>query len=217
MLSMGRMWGILLAVAVVGPCEILHAPVLNHGLGLLQRIRNESAYPISYFLVKTIHDQLPEGSVVRIKSLRPEYGAKGRYYAVRRIKGAWRLVADTTDPDDPATLLDVGRFISGTLTDYLGFSSNLAGGKYMTSLPETRAVQFSGEQIFDDEFAETHWKIFGKTLDRCYLKGRISGYLSARGSGTSVLSESRKSGSVSEVDQRAPGNRVLKEKTQVVK
>jgi hypothetical protein len=194
----------------------------NHGKGFLARVRNRSEYPISFFQEKKLHDYLPEGTVIRIKSLRPEYGSTGRYYAVRKVVGAYRLVADTLDPNDPATHLTVSRFVARDFTDYIGISSSTAEGKYLQSSSNSREAKFTGNDIKDDRLSDAHWQVISlgdwdpKTnkpgFDNCYLKSRVSGYLQARGTATQSypgLSYVPRT----EISSAASGDRSAEEKT----
>lgn len=193
----------LVVAVVVLFCSIsqLSAPSSEHGLGFLQRVRNNSEYPIDFSQDRTILDYLPDGTVLRIKSLRKEYGSNGRYYAVRKIVGAYRLQADTFDPNDPATHFVVKRFVSRNFTEYMGLYSDFAEGQFMKS-DDSRAITFSMPDIMDDKAAQGHWSIVdisgqeGAKLDdkkfmdptfaasifnACYLKSRASGFMQSRG------------------------------------
>jgi len=174
--------------------------ITDHGLGFLQRVRNNSEYPIDFAQSKTILDYLPDDTVIRIKSLRKEYGITGRYYAARKLVGAYRLQADTLDPEDLATHFVVKRFVTRDFTEYIGIYSNVAKGLYMKS-DESRAITFSLPDMMDDKIAEGHWTIVDangesgaidskKFLDpqfaanvfnTCFLKSRASGFMQARG------------------------------------
>ncbi|MFC1854401.1 hypothetical protein ACFLY6_00830 [Candidatus Dependentiae bacterium] len=151
-----------------------------HGYAFLERIRNLTDFPASVFYKKTIHDQLPADSVVRIKSFKEDYGPKGRYYAARLVGGGWRLRADTDDPDDPATQFITHRYVSRDLTDWLGFTSAAAGKDYLGALP-SNAVQFAVDDFADEMKVSAHWQIIGSNLRRCVVKNRMTkGFLSCR-------------------------------------
>lgn len=193
----------LILGAVLSLCSLMSplGPVLDHGLGFLQRVRNNSEYPINFAQEKTILDYLPDGTVFRIKSLRKEYGPQGRYYAVRKIVGAYRLEADTFDPDDSATHFVIKRFVSRDFTEYIGIYSDFAEGMFLKT-DDSRAATFSMQDIMDDKSAEGHWTIAdlsgdgngaidarkfmdpnfaANVFNACYLKSRVSGYLQSRG------------------------------------
>lgn len=173
----------------------------GHGLGFLQRVRNNSEYPISFSQSKTILDYLPNDTVIRIKSLRKEYGVTGRYYAVRKMVGAYRLEADTLDPEDLATHFVIKRFVSRDFTEYIGIYSDSAEGMFMKS-DDTRAITFSLPDMMDDKTPEGHWSVIdasgnssnaisdkkfmdpnfaANVFNNCYLKCRASGVMQARG------------------------------------
>jgi len=184
-------------------CSLIAAdgPSSEHGLGFLQRVRNNSAYPIDFSQEKTILDYLPDGTVIRIKSLRKEYGTQGRYYAVRKLVGAYRLEADTFDPNDRATHFVVKRFVSRDFSEYMGLYSDFAEGQFMKT-DDSRAVTFSMNDIMDDKAAQGHWSVVDISGDEraklddkkfmdpvfaanifnaCYLKSRVSGFMQSRG------------------------------------
>jgi hypothetical protein len=174
--------------------------ITDHGLGFLQRVRNNSEYAISFAQSKTILDYLPDDTKIRIKSLRKEYGVSGRYYAVRKLVGAYRLQADTIDPEDIATHLTIKRFVARDFTEYIGIYSDVAQGQFMKS-DDSRAITFSMPDMMDDKLAEGHWTIVDangdsgaidskKFLDpqyaanvfnNCFLKSRTSGFMQSRG------------------------------------
>lgn len=193
-LIVAAFWVICSLIAADGPSS-------DHGLGFLQRVRNNSAYPIDFSQEKTILDYLPDGTVIRIKSLRKEYGTQGRYYAARKLVGAYRLEADTFDPNDPATQFVVKRFVSRDFTEYMGLYSDFAEGQFMKT-DDSRAVTFSMNDIMDDKAAQGHWSVVDISGDEraklddkkfmdpvfaanifnaCYLKSRVSGFMQARG------------------------------------
>ncbi len=168
-------------------------------MGFLQRVRNNSIYAIDFSQEKTLLDFLPDGTVIRIKSLRKEYGVTGRYYAVRKLVGAYRLEADTIDPEDPATQFVVKRFVGRDFSEYIGLYSDSAEGLFMQT-NDSRAVTFSIPDIMSDANATGHWTIVDasgeekpdqkKFLDpqyassvfnSCYLKSRSSGFMQSRG------------------------------------
>lgn len=148
----------------------------SHGFAFLERIRNMTEFPVSLFYDKTIHDLLPANTVVRLKSYKAEYGVAGRYFAARLEGGAWRLKADTTDPEDPATQFVVHRHILRDLSDWLGFTAMAAGKAYLNA-NLSQAVQFGSEEFASDDKPEAHWKIIGSTIDRCSLQNQLTGGL----------------------------------------
>ncbi len=176
---------VVIALAMISMSSTMLAPKFTHGFGFIERIRNESEYPVSVFFEKTIHDELPENTTVRIKSLRSSY-EDGRYFAVRKHFGSWRMVADTDRKDDPATLYTVSRYVTKHLVDCVGFYSNTAGSKFMNT-DDVRHVFFKGERIKGEDYKNAHWTIDGPTLENCSLKSRVSGYLNARGTGQTQM------------------------------
>jgi len=180
---------------------LLQCPSSEHGLGFLQRVRNNSEYPIDFSQEKTLLDFLPDGTVIRIKSLKKEYGVNGRYYAARKIVGAYRLEADTINPEDPATYFVVKRFVARDFSEYMGLYSDSAEGQFMKT-DDSRAVTFSMPDVMDDASAAGHWTIVDSTgtekggidqrkfldpqfastvFNNCYLKSRVSGFMQSRG------------------------------------
>ncbi len=180
---------------------LLQCPSSEHGLGFLQRVRNNSEYPIDFSQEKTLLDFLPDGTVIRIKSLKKEYGVNGRYYAARKIVGAYRLEADTINPEDPATYFVVKRFVARDFSEYMGLYSDSAEGQFMKT-DDSRAVTFSMPDVMDDTNAPGHWTIVDSTgaekggidqrkfldphfastvFNNCYIKSRVSGFMQSRG------------------------------------
>ncbi|MBM3894499.1 hypothetical protein FJ366_02795 [Candidatus Dependentiae bacterium] len=168
-------------------------------MGFLQRVRNNSIYAIDFSQEKTLLDFLPEGTVIRIKSLRKEYGPTGRYYAVRRLVGAYRLQADTIDPEDTATHFVVKRYVARDFSEYMGLYSDSAEGLFLQT-NDSRAATFSLQDIMSDTNASGHWSIvdasgeekpdqknfldpqYASTVfNACYLKSRVSGFMQSRG------------------------------------
>lgn len=191
---------LLLCLTLISSALAL-GPSSEHGLGFLKRVRNNSEYPIDFSQEKTILDYLPDGTVLRIKSLRKEYGVAGRYYAARKLVGAYRLEADTLDPNDPATHFVVKRYVARDFSEYMGLYSDFAEGQFMKS-DDSRAVTFSLPDIMDDKSAEGHWTVVDVSGDEkskldarkfmdpnfaanvfnaCYLKSRVSGFMQSRG------------------------------------
>ena len=211
---------LLLCLTIISSALAL-GPSSEHGLGFLQRVRNNSEYAIDFSQEKTILDYLPDGTVLRIKSLRKEYGVAGRYYAARKLVGAYRLEADTLDPNDPATHFVVKRYVARDFSEYMGLYSDFAEGQFMKS-DDSRAVTFSLPDIMDDKSAEGHWTVVDASGDEkskldarkfldpnfaanvfnaCYIKSRVSGFMQSRGKpqnypGLSKSSESKNANSV---------------------
>jgi hypothetical protein len=149
----------------------------DHGSALIERIRNNTDYPINIEGKKTIHDLLPAGTVVRIKSRKADYGNDGKYYAVRKERGGYFLKADTTDSSDKATELVVKRHFSNG-EDSLGFYSATAN-KQMLRASDNQAVQFTDKSFASDDAVGAQWKISGGDLKFCYLQNRkTTGFLS---------------------------------------
>lgn len=289
----------------------------NHGWAIIDRIKNDTPYPISVFYNKSLHDLLPPGSVIRIKSRKKEYvelaaleeelsqnkqptttsqekdqaGGKGsnrrsakkddieqeeeavsfklapkkrnraseleyeessdsqetppstssnsrrnsnvpqpppaqeppssgkddnilaktafvkpalvkmakfRYLAARNLAGDFRLKADTSDPNDPATRFIIRKQLDPDLKSYLGIESEVAEGRYLR-MKKNNEIIFSkksmilkGDQKSADNFSspfdmDSHWLLYsrgvspddaidtdeGRYLTSCNLKNQL--------------------------------------------
>lgn len=154
-----------------------------YGLGVLTSVRNLTKYSISIESgAKSINDQLPEGTIVRIKSLEPRFGPEGKYYTLRKgggSKGALVFSPDSTDPKDKSTYFVVKRRVSPDLKDWLGFTHPIADDKNLEVKPVTLDLGFFDTSFLDEKDTQSHWSIVGKSLDKCSLKNRqTGGYLS---------------------------------------
>ena len=158
------------------------ASLPDYGFAVIERFRNNTKYHVNIEKKKTIHDLLPVDTVIRIKSLKPEYGTEGRYYAVRKNHSGYSLKADTTDKDDPAAELIVHRYTSKDLQDWIGLSSLIANKQFLRAA-KNQAVQLYAKTFANEGEIGAHWKISGGDLRRCFLQNRGSkGFLSTRGS-----------------------------------
>ncbi len=147
----------------------------DHGWGYLERLKNETDFPISISYEKhPTHDAMPEQSVVRIKSLDPRHGKEGKYYTVRKVEKTFFFQADGTDAKDPATLFTVHHRMSGDLKSWLGFSHATARGNMMRFDPETKTIVFDKKDFLSEDAQASHWEIIGSTIEDCYLKNRLS-------------------------------------------
>lgn len=103
-----------------------------------------------------------------------------RFYAARNLFGAWRLVADATDPSDPATNFIVEHYRDGLLNDWLGIRAQAQDNFYLAAQSNNSAM-LSSEKFARDEAKDAHWKLTGTNLSNCGLVNRaIGGFLSCR-------------------------------------
>lgn len=253
----------------------------NHGWGIIDRIRNDTDFPVDIFYNRTLHDLLPPGTTFRIKSLKRDYilesvaraeasalddeegsdeegetsrfggvekgeskknkrrfgreekpdesegggfkaGVKKkkksvadqpsnfRYLAARELAGNFRLKADTTDKDDPATMFTVSKHIKSNLNTYLGIESNVNPGAFLRVKKNNEAVfvkntmldfivedgQKSNDNFSSDFDKDSHWLLYsrgvkpedpiditrGTYLKSCSFKNESAdAYLSVRG------------------------------------
>lgn len=103
-----------------------------------------------------------------------------RFYAARNLFGAWRLVADTTDPSDPATNFIVEHYRDGLLNDWLGVRAQAQDNLYLAA-QANNSVMLSSDKFARDEAKDAHWKLSGTNLSNCGLVNRaIGGFLSCR-------------------------------------
>lgn len=232
----------------------------DHGWAIIDRIRNSTEFPVDIYFYKTLHDLLPPGTVVRIKSLKSEYSTLAaqeedatlqetsadnsiststspqaevepqkpkkvslkdfdtsgslkqssdseqdtskpeqqetktktatptapetnavknfRYLAARNLVGGFRLKADTTNPDDPATRFIVRKYIDPNLNTYLGFESEVNAGQ-MLRTKKNNEIIFSANTMLEelikdgkkskDNFSsdfdtDSHWLLFSKSI-----------------------------------------------------
>lgn len=196
----------------------------DHGWAIIDRIRNSTEFPVDIFYNKTLHDLLPPESVIRIKSLKQEYSLNAetenkttagktkpfRYLSARNIAGNFRLKADTTDPEDPATRFIIRKHIQADLQTFLGIEAEVNPDKLLRTkknneaiFSKTSGLDFiikSGKKSsdnFDSDFdSDSQWLLYakgltpqdpidptvGSYLKSCGLKNRNSNsYLSIRG------------------------------------
>lgn len=103
-----------------------------------------------------------------------------RFFAARKIMGAWRLIADTNDASDPATQFIVEHYRDGQLNDWLGFRPVVQDNFYLAAVGGN-AVTSSADKFAGDEFKSAHWKLDGTNLNNCALVSRdVLGFLSCR-------------------------------------
>lgn len=103
-----------------------------------------------------------------------------RFYAARKLMGSWRLVADTTDPSDPATKFIVEHHRDSALNDWLGIRAQAQDNFYM-SAQANNSVTLSSPKFARDDAKDAHWKLDGTSLADCGLINRkVGGFLSCR-------------------------------------
>lgn len=146
-----------------------------YGLGILKGVRNQTKYSITIRAsgAKNLHDQLPEGTIVRLKSLDPQFGEQGKYFTVRKdSKGAISFKADTDDTKDKSTYFVVTHRVSQNLKDWVGFTHPLTADKTMQVTPGSLDVNFLNKSFKEEKDTQSHWEIVGKTLSNCALRNR---------------------------------------------
>lgn len=143
------------------------ANLAGHGYAVIDRIRNDTDFPVDIFYNKTLHDLLPSDSVIRIKSFKKEYAisqaissdeSKGgatkqtsqafRYLAARNLAGDWHLRADTIDPNDPATKFIVHKHLSPDLSSFIGIRSEVVGDAMLRAYKNNKVI-FSKNSSMD--------------------------------------------------------------------
>lgn len=156
----------------------------NYGLGILTAVRNLTKYPISIESsdTKMLNDQLPEGTIVRIKSLEPKFGAEGKYYSLKKVdakdpnsQGGFSFMPDTSDPADKSTNFIITRRVSQDLKDWIGIMHPISEEKTLQVNPATLDVGFFNKNFRDEKDTPSHWSIIGTTLDKCSLRNRKTG------------------------------------------
>jgi len=103
--------------------------------------------------------------VLHQKFFRLKSGYNNKYLAVRYFKGRWRLIADTTDPNDPATHLLAlyspfaeNRIPAGQLRvdgyKYIGITSPVTGYRFMESGTLSYQSQYKGAFLGETFFVD---------------------------------------------------------------
>lgn len=175
----------------------------NHGFAILDFTRNQTEFPVDVFWNKTLTDLVPEGTTIRIKA---RYN--GKYLAARNLMGAWRLRADATDANDPATVFVVHQHLNSDLASMITLEAQVAPGMYLrcksnneiilsklTTIPALGKNQKSNDNFSSDFDIDSHWLLssrntkpddaidpnIGSYLDSCNLQSHYyMAYLSMR-------------------------------------
>ena len=151
----------------------------DFGSAFLTFIRNNTAYPMSILLdskKEDLIDQIPEGSIIRIKSLKSSLGERGKYYSVANIDSLTVLKADASDPTAANTDLLVRKYKN---TDsgkaFLGLALPTQSGKLLISRGSNQ-VQFGPSYggFQTEQGTDSQWTIHGSRFDVCYLKNRLT-------------------------------------------
>ncbi len=159
----------------------------DHGWAVLDRVKNDTDFPVSIYFYKTLHDLLPMETHVRIKSLKKDYFTQAvdkdgktnadaknfRYLAARKKSGNWVLSADTTDANDPATTFIIRKYLAQDLSSYLGFEAALAPGQLLRAKSSNQAIfsksttqdsvmkagGYSSDNFSSDFDSDAHWEL----------------------------------------------------------
>lgn len=150
------------------------------GRAVITFVRNNTLYPMSVGFKrekKGLVDKIPKRSIVRIKSLKADYGEQGKYFSVRQIGDYRVLKADAEDPTSAPTDLLVKKYKNvSTKQEFLGLA--------LPDEPDVMLVASKNNLIqlgpskggFDkDGGADAHWMIEGARLETCFLKNRFTG------------------------------------------
>lgn len=151
----------------------------DFGSAFVTFIRNNTAYPMSILLdskKEELIDQLSEGSIIRIKSLKSSLGERGKYYSVKTIDNLMVLKSDTLDPTSANTDLLVRKYKN---TDsgkaFLGLALPTDARKLLVCR-RSNQVQFGPSYggFQTEQGSDCQWTIQGSRLDVCYLKNRLT-------------------------------------------
>lgn len=183
----------------------------RHGWAVLDRVRNQTDYPVDIFFNKDLHDLLPPETTFRIKSTKKDYiSSQGKYLAARNLSGEWRLVADTNDDQDPATIFKVRKHINPQLETFLGIEALILPEALLRVRSNNEIIlseksqleliknegQKSSDNFSSDFDTDSQWMLYsknltpkdpidpndGRYLNTCSLKNNfINGFLSIRG------------------------------------
>ena len=177
-----RFFGFLLTIVV--SCGICFAQVQQqsffaelppHGFGILERIINQTVFPIDFLYEKHMHDNLPQGTVVRIKNK-----ALDKYYRIQVLKdGSYSFKADGDNPQDPGTHFIIERRFSPNLQSWIGFSHNAMNRNILQVDEKNKQLAFTDREFADEEAEKSHWEIVGgdfksdvAKIKNCYLQNR---------------------------------------------
>ncbi len=147
----------------------------DHGYALLGRVKNNSEESAGLLFEKKRHDDLPNQTFVRIKSLDPELGKEGKYFTVSKDSANRFTMNPTTTNSKKASTFIIARRMSKNLHDWLGISSPDANNAFMRFDKETKDVVFDAKDstFTDEDNYDCHWEIpEDVTIDNAVLKNR---------------------------------------------
>lgn len=143
----------------------------DFGKAIITYIRNNTSYPIALNAAvhtNTLIDQVVEKSVVRIKSLKNEFGQAGKYFTASDVDGY--KVLQVGEPETPIELLvkKYKNVFSGK--SFLGFVLLNDPDKFL-QVTVNNLVQFApvAGGFNADSGSVAHWTLQGSSLDGCFL------------------------------------------------
>ncbi len=151
----------------------------DFGSAVITFIRNNTAYPMSISIgseKNELLDQIPEDSIVRIKSLKSSFGERGKYYSVNKINDSNVLKADCDDALSAKTDFLVKKYKSTSFKkSFLGLVLPDNKSNYLIA-DKSNKVQFGPASggFYREEGVNAQWTIQGSRLDVCYLKNRLT-------------------------------------------
>jgi len=158
-----------------------------YGEGMLTDLINKTSSSMSLFIQRTLHDALPDGTTLRIKSQ-----ANNKYYTVKKVIFGARnqytdyvFAPDTNpkdinlkDPSKDDTIFTVHRYLDYNLNDWIAFSHKNALD-YTVSVDSNGKAEFLDKDFEGDEFQSSQWKLesinpndLNKALDACFIQNR---------------------------------------------
>ena len=157
------------------PQQSFFADLPEHGFGILERIINQTVFPIDFLYEKHMHDNLPQGTVVRIKNK-----ALGKYYRLQVLKdGSYSFKADGDNPQDPGTYFVIERRFSPNLQSWIGFSHNSMNRNVLQVDEKNKQLVFTDREFADEAAEKSHWEIVGgdfksdaAKIENCYIQNR---------------------------------------------